>query len=259
MLNHNHKDYPLYLLKRECLKRGIDFIVECGVKKFLYNGDFFGLTTTKEWNRKIKTEKIIYQSKAHYFNEVLSYLKNGVECVLRHQDLARNPFLLSLAETEVCNGLAVYTRNNTGIVAYFFTARHDDKEAMNFFLNHLGIFKSIVNVVNKHLMERNYWAGNFIDFETKILFNSMERKIIFGDIKESDTYSRIVLVDGQKIQFSARQTQLLDSLKYHKTTKDIALDLNLETRTVEWHLSELRKKIGASNKKELVNFVETFC
>jgi hypothetical protein len=28
------------------LKEGLDFIVEFGVKQFLYNGNYFGLTTT---------------------------------------------------------------------------------------------------------------------------------------------------------------------------------------------------------------------
>ena len=44
------EDYPLRLLKQQCLKRGLDFVCHCGLRALLYNGAFFGLTTLKEWN-----------------------------------------------------------------------------------------------------------------------------------------------------------------------------------------------------------------
>ena len=259
MLNRVHENYPLNMMKHECSKRGLDFIVEFGVKQFLYNGNYFGLTTTERWNNKVKTPEVIYQSKTHYLGEVYSYLKNGVEFVLRNQDLAKSSFLLSLAESEVCNGLAVYTKNHTGVVAYFFTAKHNDREAMGFFINHLELFKSITNIVDTHLLEVNYWTKDFIVVETKTLFDDTERRLIFDDIKKLNTYPSAVIVGGKNVNFSGRQTQLLDALKYNKTTKDIASALCLETRTVEWHLAELRKKVGVSNKKELMSFAETLC
>lgn len=78
-----------------------------------------------------------------------------------------------------------YTRKTIqGVVAYFFTAKHNDREAVGFFINHLELFKSITNIVDTHLLEVNYWTKDFIVVETKTLLDDTERRLIFDDIKK---------------------------------------------------------------------------
>ena len=45
----------------------------------------------------------------------------------------------------------------------------------------------------------------------------------------------------------ARQQQILRMIAQEKTTKEIALDLGLSQKTVEWHRSGLMRRLGIFN------------
>jgi DNA-binding CsgD family transcriptional regulator len=174
--------------------------------------------------------------------------------VIRNKEFANNPFLLSLAEAEVCNGLGIYTINHVGIAGYFFTARHDNKEAINFFINHLHLFVKIVNKVDKQLIRTGYWNNVNISTNNQKLFNIDDRRFIFGN-KQLKNYSPLkIFLDEKEVQLTSRQVQTLDALKNISTTNDLANFLNTTSRTAEWHLSEIRKRTGLKGRSELIDF-----
>lgn len=248
--------YPLRLMKHEFKKLKLDFIVHCGVRNLLYNGDFFGITTNVEWNNRTKLLSVINQSKDHYFDELKSVLHRNMRYVIRNKELVHTPFLSNLADVEMCNGLGVYSKNNIGVSGYFFTARHDDKEAINFFVNHLHLFKSIVDKIDKQLIQGSYWRNVSIRSDDKSLFKQEERRLIFSN-KNMRYLPCKILLDDKEIELTRRQIQILDLLKDSSATKDLAETLNIETRTVEWHLDEIRKKTGFHRKNELIDFAST--
>ena len=50
-LNTRDETYPLKLMKYECEKVGIDFLVHYGFKLFFSDGYSYGITSNKEWQQ----------------------------------------------------------------------------------------------------------------------------------------------------------------------------------------------------------------
>ena len=128
------EDYPLRLLKQQCLKRGLDFVCHCGLRALLYNGAFFGLTTLKEWNYLVQKQNMANDAKLHFLRETQFVARHNIKYVIRSKDLADNPFLINLVEVEMCNGIGIYCSNQFGVASYFFNAAPDNKEALQLFV-----------------------------------------------------------------------------------------------------------------------------
>jgi len=60
--------------------------------------------------------------------------------------------------------------------------------------------------------------------------------------------------EGQNTKLSEREHQVLSQLSMGKTTKEIAFELGLSTRTVDIHRASLKKKLGLKSGAELVSW-----
>jgi DNA-binding CsgD family transcriptional regulator len=244
-------------MKYETEKRGIGFIEHYGIRHILCNGNFFGITTFNEWNSFVETEAMIELAKSHFLEEIGFITKNRIRYVIRRKDLANNPFLIYLSDAGMCNGGGVYITNQFCILGFFFNARSDDKEAIQLFINHVGLFQSIVGAVDKQLITEGYWDNAPITPKNKKLFNIDDRRLIFTYNKLKSYSPCTILSNHKEITLTRRQAQILDQLKDSKSTKDLAGVLHLETRTIEWHIAQIKEKLGVHSKVELINVATT--
>ncbi|MBW2739323.1 MAG: helix-turn-helix transcriptional regulator [Deltaproteobacteria bacterium] len=51
------------------------------------------------------------------------------------------------------------------------------------------------------------------------------------------------------LKLTPAEIQVIDFIKHGKTTKEIAQFLNLAISTIDFHRSNIRKKLGIKNKK----------
>ncbi|RZL64915.1 MAG: response regulator transcription factor [Variovorax sp.] len=63
--------------------------------------------------------------------------------------------------------------------------------------------------------------------------------------------------DEGENQLSAREVQVLEKLRHGKTTKEIAFDLGLSSRTVDVHRANIKRKLGLKSGAELIAFAIT--
>lgn len=63
--------------------------------------------------------------------------------------------------------------------------------------------------------------------------------------------------DDPENQLSAREVQVLEKLRHGKTTKEIAFDLGLSSRTVDVHRANIKRKLGLKSGAELIAFAIT--
>ena len=54
----------------------------------------------------------------------------------------------------------------------------------------------------------------------------------------------------------SREFQILKIVKYGCTAKEIARSLNTTYRTAEWHLKNIKRKLGTSSKIDVINFTK---
>jgi len=251
ILYKKDKEYPVFLMKQECKKRDLNFVVHCGMRSLLYNGGFLGLTTLKEWNSSVEKQIATNFAKDHFLKEVSFILRHDLKYIIRSKDLANNQFLISLVESKMCNGIGIYSINKYGVVGYFFNAKSNNQEAIQFFINQMHLFQEVVNVVDKKLETERYWDNILISDHNKNVFNTEERRLIFSNKKMHYCSSKVIAEACNNNKLTRRETQILSLLRDTSNTKDLANVLGIGTRTVESHLSSLRKKMGVYNTKNL--------
>jgi DNA-binding CsgD family transcriptional regulator len=245
---------PTQILKEETEKEGIDFVIHHGIRNFFYNGDVFGLTTDSKWNSEVEQKKSVSDTRRHYYDEIRFINKHNLKYIIRSKDFANTPLLKALADTEICNGIGVYTKNQFGINVYFFTAHYQDKEAVQFFINKFYLLEIIISRVESRLLQLNYWAKTTITTENKKLFSGVEKHLIFGKKKQEIAPSHHIILNTREFDFTNKEVQILDILRISNSTKNIAKILSLEVKTIEWHMYKLRRKIGVCNKSGIVEF-----
>lgn len=60
-------------------------------------------------------------------------------------------------------------------------------------------------------------------------------------------------VEPPKVELSPRQTAILHYLSIGETNKEISHKLDIAMPTVSFHIAEMRRKLGVSNNKKIVN------
>jgi DNA-binding NarL/FixJ family response regulator len=68
---------------------------------------------------------------------------------------------------------------------------------------------------------------------------------------------RRITTTGSEPDLSARELQVLELLRSGKTTKQIASQLHLSTRTVDIHRANLKRKLGLRSGAELIAFASS--
>lgn len=64
---------------------------------------------------------------------------------------------------------------------------------------------------------------------------------------------RDVILKNHSYEVTRREIECLYYLSLGKSSKQIASTLNISSRTVEFHLKNLRNKTGAKNRLQLLN------
>jgi len=57
---------------------------------------------------------------------------------------------------------------------------------------------------------------------------------------------------GKHTELTNREKDVLNLLRIGKTNKEIAIELSVSKRTVEFHVSNVLKKLGARNRAEAI-------
>lgn len=242
--------YPLRLMKYEAEKLGINFLAHYGVRAFHYNGNVFGITTNDQWNDFTYNKESIYHTKHHYYDELNFIINNNAKYILRSEGLVNNDFLSKLSEVRMGNGIGIYQSNKSGIVGYYFTANQNIKDAMNFCINKIHLFERIANLVETQLVKKDYWNTAPILPSHKKLLLLNTRQLFFNEEIKDKGLSNKIFYNGENFIFTQREMQILDLIKITYKSKDLAQILNISTRTAEWYLYKLKRKVNVHNKDE---------
>jgi DNA-binding CsgD family transcriptional regulator len=258
MLHKQDERYLPCLLRQECLKRGLYFVAHCGIRGLFYNGDSIGLTTQADWNDSVQKERMINHTRYHIITESQFMAQHNLTYIIRSQEFANNAFLQSLVEAKLCNGIGIYSSNQFGVVGYFFNAEHNNKEAVQLFINKIDCFQSIVHRISLQLEKEGYWNKVMISRNCKNLLTGSDRSLVFSNKKLLPLGSAEAFLGLNKHELTHRETQILHLLQTGNTTKDLAKIFNNGVRTIETHLGALRKKAGVKSTKDLIIKTEMF-
>jgi DNA-binding CsgD family transcriptional regulator len=103
-------------------------------------------------------------------------------------------------------------------------------------------------------VKRDYWNTAPILPSHKKLLLLNTRQLFFNEEIKDRGISNKIFYNGKNFIFTQREMQILDLIKITHKSKDLAQILNISTRTAEWYLYNLKRKVNAHNKEELVKF-----
>lgn len=199
-------------------------------KAFCSNNNWYNIDASKDMS-------------IHYLQELLNIKRNQHNYVVRSAYNAHNPFLQKLKESDMCNSLIIYKRENNVIKLFSFIAKITDSQIVNSFLNELSTFNDLVESYNQGL--ENIFKKEIYDILKKPLIPpEMAVKIFKNNL--------IVRSTGDKIKLTPQAQKYLSYLSCGYSNKRIANDLNITEKTVEYYFQAMKKKFQVNSRHQLI-------
>jgi DNA-binding CsgD family transcriptional regulator len=243
----------LNMIKNESHARGLNFLIHYGIRYCFKNGYTSGLTTSENWNKFVNSSEMNIRVKDHY-SHYLKYLsQRGLRYQIRRKEDANTDFLKKLEEFGLCNSLTIFTKSCLGVVAYFFVASPDNKDAGCMFYNKLALFEGVVTAVENTLKAKGN-EDNLEDYTSGVrILSDLDRRLVFEEkAKVSDIKN--IYFNGREIVFTTNEISMLKKIRGGYTLKSLSKATGLTGSGVDFHLHNIRKKINANNKQDLIEF-----
>jgi DNA-binding CsgD family transcriptional regulator len=163
------------------------------------------------------------------------------------------------AQFSYCFGISFFKACDNYIEACDFAAPITNLAAIDFYFNHADLLK-------------NKFIAYFKQKASAIIASALDEGFIlpqsmYGKPHASQVYEykkvyefirpdRIRVNHGRReIIFSKREHECLASLAKGKTVKEIANNLNLSPRTIEFYVGNAKKKVGCNYKNQFIEMV----
>jgi DNA-binding CsgD family transcriptional regulator len=162
--------------------------------------------------------------------------------IICHTSTLPNQHLYQFAKEnfDIDHGLTLVAPSDNQCEFFAFASSHDHPEVATFYLNNLDLIKR--------------FTGYFKDKAEKVIEQVENHKIILPLHHDAiRTYSMSDLQElFPNIKVTRRQTDCINLLLGGLSTKEIAAQLKLSPRTVEYYIDILRAKFHAQNKSDLI-------
>lgn len=247
------------VFEKETKNLGVDFIYHYGFREFYEDGTTLGVSSNKDWNNVTLDILFKTEMEKHYLSELVNAMGNivnrGVSHIVRTRDQIINEFHNKLLSVEMCNSFIIYKKIDNLIRGYFFIHHPQDYKSLNFCVNNLPLFHKITNSIDYVIRQDKSIVEELLSQKFH-LFTANKMSDILSQ-KKGLIPNTIIVFNNEEYSFTPKEIQLLEVIRSGGTIKDIAKGLGMEPRTVEWHLTNVKKKIGAFNKHEVITFAQT--
>lgn len=211
-----------------------------------HNGNFFILTCDNKWL-------------SHYFANQYP-IGSTVESSGIHLWEDYLPIIVApAAQFNYCFGISFFKTTDNYVEACDFAAPTNNVTAIDFYFNHMDLLQN--KFIAYFKQEASVIIASAHD-EGFILPKSMYGKPHVNQVYEYKKIYEFIRPDRirvkhrrKEIVFSRREHECLVSLAKGKTIKEIASNLNLSPRTIEFYVSNAKKKVGCNYKNQLIEMV----
>ena len=243
----------LSILQKSVNDMSLSFITNIGFRVFFNTGNSFGICSNKIWKEEKKSLRYQTLFKDFYSNELLRMKRTNHNISIRVQGQFHNNFLEITSSYGLGNVLAICRFSKNQICAYYFLAEGSNYNAINDFCNNIPKFEKIVDNNHKiicQLVELNLMKN----FSQELLPNYAVQELFELELSNLNLTEDILKKNSL---FTKKQSELLSLLASGTTSyKAISLRMKIAIKTVEWHITELKKKVNASTKSELIQFAK---
>jgi len=233
-----------------------------GYAKFYPDQSYVDLFSNIPW------QKIYYES----FN-CTNIIRSDLEYLSRTQgsiifwgntDIERqSPIVDESYKLDIWHGLRIYNYSDKAIEVWHFATTRDNEQINNFYVNNIDLFKKFIVYFNNKAKSFVETAENFKAVLPESVFNSLNPapvKLSFPWENNIKKHKIKIGENHEEVFLSKREAECTFHAYNHKTIKEIARELNLSSRTVEFYLNNVRKKTHCYSKRDLMKlYAENKC
>ena len=155
--------------------------------------------------------------------------------------------------------LCLHRKGKDYTEAFIFVGGQNDHHMVEFYINTLETLKKFAL----------FFAAEFADVIHSTTHGFLARYEIFNNITRAVNHipsmplrhnfiekltPRKCFINGDFLKFSKRQLQCLEGVSHGKSMKEIAVDLNVDPRTIETHINRIKIKTACHFKSDLIRF-----
>jgi DNA-binding CsgD family transcriptional regulator len=251
------------VLRIEAERLKIPTLKHLGLRFFFSNGDVVAQSTCSEWNNYLEeADKLL--EKRHYTSELTIGAIQNTYCVIR-QDNLTSPYISALKDFGMSSSLIIYQRLKTVIVGYYFIPQVNNYCTLQYLLNNLSVLQNLIRNVGC-LINSGRYSGKKITIDQKYKLLDLDTAKALLNINApliKHSTRRKFLISGYEYDFTPKEIEILTLLRYTSVAKEITVHLNknidlfqdkeISTRTVEWHIQNIRKKTQITSNLDLRN------
>jgi DNA-binding CsgD family transcriptional regulator len=147
----------------------------------------------------------------------------------------------------VDHGMFMFDPSSDFCENYAFATHKSNYQIVNTYVNNLDVLKNFV------LYFKEKAASILKEAEKhKLILPFCDDNVDFLNDKNTFNFSQFVNDDHADLQLTERQWQCSEYLIQGKTIKEIAKQLGLSPRTIEFYVNNLKSKLQCRNKAELI-------
>lgn len=232
-----------------------------GYRKFFPDGTCFNTSSNFAWTQFVQ-EKFNNTMIPNYEGEVTAALRNEKHFCLRMGEPDRQDLHLStLYDCDIWNTLSLYRKSGDCVEGFYFTSSRNNQQIIIEYINNMELFARFTyyfkEKFNDILRAEEIKAASsptispFI-FEEKNFINSREEKNIRDFISNTPIHKLFLNVNGKDIRLSIQEFKCLACLSRGKTAKETGRIMKLSPRTVESYVVNIKHKIKASSRSQLI-------
>lgn len=210
-----------------------------GYREFYSDGTSMGMCSREIWYDSILDADFITDMGIHYTQEMMLLERAGFNYVIRTAINANNRFLKELLKKDLCNSLIFYKKDKEVIRMFCFIASSSNTLALNYFFNKRYIFELIVSSCEEKItnifLQQKYKELRIPLIEQKVIKILLEGKKKLNSREENHI-------------LTTREKECISLIAKGAGDKDIAKHFGISTRTVEYHIANIRKKLNVCNR-----------
>lgn len=159
----------------------------------------------------------------------------------------------------IWNGISLIYKHKEYIEIVSYAFDRNSSQGGNLFLNCQNFLEDFASYFKQHLgaiigeaeqSKRAVFSNKFKIFARSKEF--VEQKNTLDSIKDVSIDANILDTDRGVVRLTDKERECLEMFAQGKTAKDVAREVDISHRTVEYHMFRMKHKTGASNKSDLL-------
>lgn len=221
-------------------------ITNFGYAKIFPDGTMLRVSADQEWTKKY-FENQFYNDTCFYDFEELAENSSEIR-IITNNPLEKH--YQALYEHDIWHIFTIFKRQKDYAEVWFFATSREKQDIINFYVNHKDI---MVNFIEHFTVA----ASPILIINNPEILISTELKLHHCEVKENQKINQFLKEicchdEKHHLSLTSREIDCVRQLILGKTAKETACIMHISHRTVEAHITNIKRKAGCNKISQLI-------